>query len=78
MMRALGQKIGEIGALVPGTHCAAAASAAAASMPAAAAKWASGKPDGAVGYAVALVYDACTTPPVWKLAGFLAVALYGP
>jgi hypothetical protein len=82
-MSQLGGRFGKIGAMVPGTHCARAATAAAAGMPASAAEWRSGqpgRPGGAVtpeGNALTLAYDACTARPVWTLTGFPG-ALYGP
>ena len=82
-MSALGTRVGQIGATVPGTHCAAAARAAATGMPAAAREWGTGqpgRPGGAVtpeGKALLLAYTACTARPVWNLNGFPGV-LYGP
>ena len=82
-MGRLGERLGSIGAMVPGTRCARAASAAAAGMPASAAEWRSGqpgRPGGAVtpeGQALTLAYDSCTARPVWTLTGFPG-ALDGP
>lgn len=82
-MRALGERIAQLGAMVPHTHCASLARAAATGMPAAVREWASGRidePGGAIvpeGQALTDVYNVCTAPPVWKLGHFPG-ALDGP